>query len=555
MTSARDRTVTIISRTLVRSIAMTAGFVALASTAAIVASQSPAAMPALATAVAITAVSLIQLRKDEPSAVFVLGVTTTLSAIAVGFGSVDISTAHTALVFLLIITGVAGGLTIKRLRPIQPFTYAALAYSIEFFFSNLTGSPIDFAILRAGLLIIAGGLGGWMMRRVLIALGDSEARFDLLSSAAPITILREDFSRVAARLVELRSRGVRDIRSYMDGHPQELARVIEMIHITEANPAAAELMGVDEPEDLIGPLRIEDVTAGAIPAFLDQIAAVWNGTRSIAFEVDGVSRTGARVSLAVSWQVPISGRKLDFSRVILSMTDISQNKLAEERLEDLIRQKDQFIASVSHELRTPLTAVVGLTHALREDFDLYSEEEIRDTISMVAEQSDEVAALVEDLLVAARLENGDIHIQIEPVDLHGEIRSAILHPSLDDRVDVDLPDAPLKAMADPVRVRQILRNLLVNAVRYGGPSIRVLGAINEHSVRIQVRDNGAGVPSDDRDRIFEPYVSANHRSGVTASVGLGLTVSRHLAALMNGSLAYTHDGVESIFELRLPIVD
>ena len=109
-------------------------------------------------------------------------------------------------------------------------------------------------------------------------------------------------------------------------------------------------------------------------------------------------------------------------------------------------------------------------------------------------------------------------------------------------------------LGDPGRVRQILRNLISNALRYGGDRIRVIvGADSSHLV--QVRDNGPGIPSEERERMFHPYQRAHDAPGVTASMGLGLTISRSLARLMNGDLEYRHEDGESVFELMLPQAD
>jgi signal transduction histidine kinase len=106
-------------------------------------------------------------------------------------------------------------------------------------------------------------------------------------------------------------------------------------------------------------------------------------------------------------------------------------------------------------------------------------------------------------------------------------------------------------LADPRRVRQILRNLLTNAQRYGGPQRRVTAGALRDSAWLEVRDNGAGIPEDEASRIFEPYVT----SGGGGSVGLGLGVARQLAELMGGSLSYERSAAETVFRLVLPLVE
>ena len=113
-------------------------------------------------------------------------------------------------------------------------------------------------------------------------------------------------------------------------------------------------------------------------------------------------------------------------------------------------------------------------------------------------------------------------------------------------------DAPA-AWADPTRVRQILRNLLTNAVRYGGRQVRVeLGVIGDKA-RLEVCDDGDGIDEEDHNRVFEAYHRAHHRRGQPASVGLGLTVSKRLAQLMDGDLTYYRKDGWSVFSLSLHV--
>ena len=108
------------------------------------------------------------------------------------------------------------------------------------------------------------------------------------------------------------------------------------------------------------------------------------------------------------------------------------------------------------------------------------------------------------------------------------------------------------ANADPVRVRQIIRNLLANASRYGGPQIKVHIEEGDGHSELVISDDGPGIPLEDQERIFQPYERAHKRHGQPASVGLGLTVSRQLARLMGGDLYYKHGDGWSTFTLELP---
>jgi len=230
----------------------------------------------------------------------------------------------------------------------------------------------------------------------------------------------------------------------------------------------------------------------------------------------------------------------------VALADISHIRAREEAFADLIKAKDTFIASISHELRTPLTAVLGLTCEIASE-DI-GDSERQELIEMVSGQAEEMAYIVEDLLVAARAEIGTISVEPSPVELGAELRLALEGLQM---TSIEAPADLPAVYADPMRVRQILRNLLTNVERYGGETRRVLGGQADKQAWIEIRDDGPGVDSRDVERIFEPYATAH--TGVSGSVGLGLAVARQLAVLMGGSLTYRRQDEESVFRLELPV--
>ena len=230
-----------------------------------------------------------------------------------------------------------------------------------------------------------------------------------------------------------------------------------------------------------------------------------------------------------------------------------ERQRAHQKLQDLVHYKDEFVASVSHELRTPLTAVVGLSEELAGGSGAeFSAEDLAEFHQLIAQQSREVAYIVEDLLVAARVEIDTVSIDVQPVDLDAEVASTIKGwPS--EFGAIEHRPGGVKVEADPTRFRQIARNLLTNAMRYGGEEVVVVTQSNGETGILQVRDNGPGVDPDDLEKIFEPYERASDVEIVRpGSVGLGLYVSRQLARLMGGDLSCRREGDETVFELVLP---
>jgi signal transduction histidine kinase len=242
---------------------------------------------------------------------------------------------------------------------------------------------------------------------------------------------------------------------------------------------------------------------------------------------------------------------LENGRLEDSLAEVTRLK---ERLEELVRSKDQFIASVSHELRTPLTGIIGLAQELRDDRGLFGPEETDEFLDLIFEQSMELGNIIEDLLVAARADLGTLAVKPVMTVLEAELESV-----LTTHVDKAGPKRLITsvrggaaAFVDPLRFRQIMRNLITNAIRYGGNNIWVEIEDDEDVARVAVVDDGVGVPESAIDQIFEPYGRATDNATNPSSVGLGLAVSRQLARLMGGDLVYRRDGGTTRFELILP---
>ncbi len=244
--------------------------------------------------------------------------------------------------------------------------------------------------------------------------------------------------------------------------------------------------------------------------------------------------------------------------VLALLVAIATYRLARRRnrLEELKRvnkAKTQFIASVSHELRTPLTGVVGFAQLLSDTDQEFSPSERVEMIKSIADQSYEVAGIVEDLLVVARAELGELNIVSVPVDLRAQAAQVLESWQPDARAPAEIAGEAVTARGDPMRIRQILRNLVSNAIRYGGDIVRVeVGTHSPSSVYVSVKDNGVGVPAKYRDRMFRPFEQIHDDQGTLESIGLGLAVSRQLARLMEGDLTYSYQEGESIFDLSLP---
>ncbi|MBU1228249.1 MAG: CHASE domain-containing protein, partial [Actinobacteria bacterium] len=233
-----------------------------------------------------------------------------------------------------------------------------------------------------------------------------------------------------------------------------------------------------------------------------------------------------------------------------------RNGLELKILSELSQARDQFLASVSHELRTPLTAVVGFSQILRDSRNVLSDDERLSMISSIADEATDLSHIIDDLLVEARTELNSFAVTRVPVDVRAQVSQVLETTPTDTRTRVEIlanPEVSYRADGDPERVRQILRNLISNATRYGGDQIQVRLIVTVEKVQIQVADNGQGLPPEEWEKIFEPYYRSHHTSTQPAAVGIGLSVARQLAQLMDGDLTHRREDHWSVFELELPV--
>jgi signal transduction histidine kinase len=226
-----------------------------------------------------------------------------------------------------------------------------------------------------------------------------------------------------------------------------------------------------------------------------------------------------------------------------------------ERTRALNEARDEFLGVISHEIRTPLTAVVGFAGELRTSWDSLDPGERDDMLRLIDEQGREVASIVSDLLVVGRADIHSLHIAMGPVSLPEVVRLAIDSVPWRDRTGLVEGTWAGTVFADRGRLTQVIRNLLVNAVRYGGPRVTIETVEHGGMVDIVVSDDGAGVPDEFATAVFDRYFALPRESAALPSMGLGLYVSRRLAEVMGGSLTYERVDGWSRFVASIPAAE
>jgi two-component system phosphate regulon sensor histidine kinase PhoR len=264
-------------------------------------------------------------------------------------------------------------------------------------------------------------------------------------------------------------------------------------------------------------------------------------------------------SSAETVPVEVAGRELWLSIVAVALDDDTvyafRDATHDRRLEDL---RSQFVATISHELRTPLASLHGAALTLREH-DLPAQTQ-DDLLEMIAEQSNRLANLVEEILVAGQLDSGSLRVVADTFDpeelVRGVVKVGQSRVGDETTIEVVVPPVAPKAHGDSERTRQVLLNLLDNAIKYSpsGGRIEVGLAAVDDRLRFTVQDQGLGIPVGEQERIFDKFyrLDPDQRRGI-GGTGLGLYICRELVQSMHGRIwVESEPGRGTTFAFELP---
>ncbi len=293
-------------------------------------------------------------------------------------------------------------------------------------------------------------------------------------------------------------------------------------------------------------VRHEILVAGGI-ALLLALVGGYLVARALAQRVKRLELAAKRVAAGeFSHPIPVESSD-ELGRLAVAFNEMQQ------QLAQLELARKKFIATASHELRTPVFSLGGFLELL-EDEDLDPDTRRR-FLDQVRDQVQRLGKLSVDLLDLSRLESGSLELRPEEVDL-GELTRSVsgeFEPTLaqhDSRLELHLPSRRIEAQCDPVRVAQIMRILIDNALTHTPPGTQIVVTAGRDNGRVElaVRDNGDGIDGSALPRIFEPFYTADDAQGS----GLGLAIASELAERMAGRLSVRSGLGQTTFTLKIP---
>jgi signal transduction histidine kinase len=243
---------------------------------------------------------------------------------------------------------------------------------------------------------------------------------------------------------------------------------------------------------------------------------------------------------------------------------ISEAKKAWAVADSANRSKAEFLAVMSHELRTPLNSIGGYVDLLEMELHGPLNDSQKSDLGRIKRSQEHLLGIINDILNYTRLEATELKFDIIDVPIRALIADfdAVVSPLAHAKsveYECEPPAGNFYARADPDKLRQIMINLVSNAVKFTpeGGRIRVSCTLNHEAVSIHVEDNGSGIPVDKHEAVFEPFVQLDRGlTRTTDGTGLGLAISRGLARGMGGEILLKSDvGIGSVFTLTIPLAD
>jgi len=418
-------------------------------------------------------------------------------------------------------------------------------------------------VLAALTALLCAGILAWLLARRMtrpvahlsavahaMARGEDQARGTLVTDdefGELSRALNAMADRLQERVEEMRRERAK-MSAIIGSMVEGVAAVDANERVLHLNAAAADMLAVFD-EDVLGRPLVEVMRIAEI---CDLVTATLASGEKASREL--TIHKGAEPRVIQLEAAPLRDRAGSVNGAVLVLHDVTDLR----RLEAMRRD---FVANVSHELKTPLTAIKGMVDTMVDDARM--PEEVRSRfLGKIKRQADRLASLVTDLLVLARIESSKGSEDLRPLDLRQPVRESAhqLVASAHEkqiRLEVVIPDVPVIVNGEAESLRQVVDNLLGNAIRYTpeGGAVTVNVVARGSDAVLSVRDTGIGIEAQHLDRIFERFYRVDKaRSRELGGTGLGLAIVKHVVLSHGGTVTVqSRPGSGSVFNVRIPL--
>jgi len=401
-------------------------------------------------------------------------------------------------------------------------------------------------------------------------LKESEKNYRDLFENSPISLWEQDYSEIKNYIDKLQNSGIDDLRTYFDQNPEEVKKCVSMVKIININQETIRLFKANKKEDFFAGLDIV-FAEESFDIFKDILITFAGGKKRFESEAVNYALNGDKLSIFIVCEI-VAGFKEDWSKILISIVDISERKKAEliiqneiTKLRELDQLKNEFIIRTSHELKTPLVSICGsvefLLNYIQEDFSMKS----RAHLEIIDSGGKRLRQLADNLLDILRIESRKYEINVETINLGNIIKRCISgFKNLAEEREITISSSFLHEFyvkVDEVKIEQVIVNLLSNALNYT-PCYGQISISSEEAqgyINIKIRDTGVGFTEEEKTRIFEKFGKIERYGKgmdiITEGSGLGLYLSKEIVELHGGKIWLESEGRNkgSTFIVSLPI--
>ncbi|MBK3519816.1 ABC transporter substrate-binding protein [Carboxylicivirga marina] len=407
----------------------------------------------------------------------------------------------------------------------------------------------------------------------------SEERFKLLFEDSPISLWEEDFSQTKQMIDAISTKGVSDIEHYIRNHPEFVRACAGSVRINNINKATVQYMEAENKEEILNNVN-EVFNEHALKDFAEELITFYNGKMLYETESEHITFKGNKLHVSITVKIP-NGYEETWSKVIVSLINITDLRNTTDELkftEVLLRQQNEalkgineelkksklkaeesdrlktaFLSNMSHEIRTPMNGIIGFTDLLKDD-DINNGDKER-YLSIIEENSQQLLRIISDIIDISKIEASQLkitktHININQLFEHllDIFKLRIIRLDKEDvhchyNIHSQLPEE-LIINSDITRLRQVLTNLLENAVKFTEHGDIEFGAYpsdDKENLIFYVKDTGVGIKKERVSQIFDRFFREEERFGANlGGTGLGLSIAKNLVELLGGKI-----GVES----------